>query len=487
VADERRFFLAGEWRSSARTEPVINPADGGAVAQVSQADSAVAGEAVAAAVAAFETTGRRASSRERGEWLESLGGCVAQRREEIATTMTREMGKPIKFSRLKFSRLEIDRCLYTLREGAEEARRLGGEYLPLDVIPGTEGYWGVTRRVPVGPVLGVVPFNFPCNLLAHKLAPALATGCSMVIKPSPKAPLTTLLMAEAYDESDAPGGLLSVLPCPDDVAGELVADERFKLLSFTGSPAVGWRLKSMAGKKRVHLELGNNSGVIVHDDCPDVDWAAQRCAMGAFAAGGQSCISVQRVFVHRPLYDGFVDRLAAAAGRLKVGDPLDDGTDIGPLVDQGSAERVVRWIDEAADRGARVVCGGERDGAVVQATVLADVPSDATVQREEVFGPVLTVTPYDDFAAAVDAVNDTRLGLQAGVFTRDLGRIRYAWDNLVVGGVCINDYPTFRVDNMPYGGVKDSGLGREGVRYAIAEAYTEARLLAINGSLSGMG
>lgn len=481
MADQHPFFLAGEWRRSVATEAVINPADGTVVGQVCQADSGAVEDAVRAAVEAFDAVGRRASSRQRGEWLESVRHCVANRSEEIATTMTREMGKPI-----KFSRSEVDRCLYTLREGSEEARRLGGEYLPLDVIPGTEGYWGVSRRVPVGAVLGVVPFNFPCNLLAHKLAPALASGCPIVIKPSPKAPLTTLAMAAACEAAGLPHGLLSVLPCPDDVARELVTDERIKLLSFTGSPAVGWYLKSIAGKKRVHLELGNNSGVIVHEDCPDTDWAAVRCALGAFAYGGQSCISVQRIFVHRALHDEFIDKLAAAAGRLVVGDPLDEATDIGPLVDEASAERVVGWVDEAAAAGAAVVCGGGRDGAVVQATILADVPPDARIQREEAFGPVLTVTPYDDFPAAVEAVNSTALGLQAGVFTRDLGLIRYAWDNLVVGCVCVNDYPTFRVDNMPYGGVKDSGLGREGVRYAIAEAYTEPRLLAVNGNLTGL-
>jgi len=477
--DERGFFLAGEWRPGDGFADVVSPVDGAVVARVAQAGAGDADEAVAAAVAGFQEIGRRASSRERGEWLEGLGRVVAERREEIAATMAREMGKPI-----KFARLEVDRCLYTLRDGAEEARRLGGEILPLDVIGGTEGYWGATRRVPVGAVLGVVPFNFPCNLLAHKLAPALATGCSIVIKPSPKAPLTPLLMAQAYADSGAPLELLSVLPCADEVAAGMVADERFKLLSFTGSPAVGWQLKSRAGKKRVHLELGNNSGVIVHDDCPEVEWTAQRCAQGAFAAAGQSCISVQRVYVHRSLYDSFVERLAAAAGALVVGDPLDDDTDVGPLVDEASAARVAAWIDEAVSGGARVVCGGERDGAVVQPTVLVDVPGDATIQRQEVFGPVLTVSPYDDFAAAVDAVNDTPLGLQAGVFTRDIGCVRYAWDRLEVGGVCINEYPTFRVDNMPYGGVKDSGLGREGVRYAIAEAYTEPRLLAVNGRLT---
>jgi glyceraldehyde-3-phosphate dehydrogenase (NADP+) len=479
MADESPFFLAGEWRRSSTTQPVVNPADGSNVSLVAQADAEAAELATRRAVEAFEAVGRRASSRERGEWLEALRQRVADRAEEIAVTMSREMGKPV-----KFARLEVDRCLYTLREGAEEARRLGGEYLPLDVIGGTEGYWGASRRVPVGPVLGIVPFNFPCNLLAHKLAPALASGCSIVIKPSPKAPLTTLLMAKAYEEAGLPAGLLSVLPCADDVAAGLVRDDRYKLLSFTGSPAVGWHLKSEAGKKRVHLELGNNSGVILHEDCPDVDWAAQRCAFGAFAYGGQSCISVQRVFAHRSLYDEVVGKLAAAAGRLSVGDPLDEATDIGPLVDEASAERVLAWIEEAADNGAKVVCGGTRDGAVVQATVLTDVAADARIQRQEAFGPVLTVTPYDDFADAVEAVNATALGLQAGLFTRDIGLIRYAWDNLVVGGVCINDYPTFRVDNMPYGGVKDSGLGREGVRYAITEAYTEPRLLVVNGNLT---
>ncbi len=479
MADQIPFFLAGEWRLGATTRPVVNPVDGTTVSLVSQADAEAAELATLSAVEAFEAVGRRASALERGRWLEALRESVAERQEEIAVTMSREMGKP-----LKFSRLEVDRCLFTLREGAEEARRLGGEHLPLDVIDGTDGYWGVSRRVPVGPVLGIVPFNFPCNLLAHKLAPALASGCSIVIKPSPKAPLTTLLMAEAYEDAGLPEGLLSVLPCADEVAAGLVADDRYKLLSFTGSPAVGWRLKSAAGKKRVHLELGNNSGVILHRDCPDVDWAVRRCAFGAFAYGGQSCISVQRVFAHRSLYEEVVEKLAAAAADLVVGDPLDEKTDIGPLVDEESAERVVGWIAEAVDNGATVVCGGAREGAVVEATVLTGVAADARIQKQEAFGPVLTVTPYDDFTAAVDAVNDTALGLQAGIFTRDIGLIRHAWDNLVVGGVCVNDYPTFRVDNMPYGGVKDSGLGREGVRYAVAEAYTESRLLIVNGNLT---
>ena len=475
-SEPRPFFIAGEWCASADCASVVAPWDGGRVADVSQADRDAASTAIEAACSAFHSVGRRASSRQRGEWLERLRAAVRKRGDEITTTMAREMGKP-----LKFARVEVDRCLYTLREGEEEARRLTGEYLPLDVIAGTDEYWGVVRRVPVGPVLGVVPFNFPCNLLAHKLAPALAAGCPIIIKPSPKAPLTPLLMAATVEDAGIPSGMVSVLPCSDEVAGELVADERFALLSFTGSPAVGWYLKSIAGKKRVHLELGNNSGVVVHEDCPDVDWAAKRCALGAFAQGGQSCISVQRVFVHRPLYDDFVDKLVAAAGELVVGDPLEEATDVGPLVDEASAARVEKWIEEARAGGAEVVCGGDRDGAVVSPTVLTKVVAEARIQRQEVFGPVLTVTPYDDFDAALRAVNDTSLGLQAGVFTRDLGRIRLAWDNLEVGAVCINEYPTFRVDNMPYGGVKDSGLGREGVRYAL-EAYTEPRLLIINGS-----
>lgn len=478
MMEKRPFFQAGEWQRGDEWAEVINPADGQPVAEVAQADQTAASAAVESAVETFETVGRRAPSRERAEWLEAMRQAVEGAKERIAETMTREMGKPI-----KFSRLEVERCLFTLGDGAEEARRLRGEYVPLDVIPGTDGYWGTVQRVPVGPVLGIVPFNFPCNLLAHKLAPALASGCAIVIKPSPKAPLTPLLMAEAAEEAGIPAGMVSVLPCSDEVAGGLVADERFKLLSFTGSPSVGWHLKSQCGKKRVHLELGNNSGVIVHEDCPDVDWAARRCALGGFGYGGQSCISVQRVYVHRPLLETFVAKLADTAGDLVVGDPSDEATDVGPLVDEASAERVVGWIDEAVSEGAEAVCGGTRQGAVVQPTVLVGVPPSATVQREEVFGPVLTVTPYDEFAAAVREVNDTPLGLQAGVFTRDIGRIRFAWDELVVGTVCVNDYPTFRADNMPYGGVKDSGLGREGVRYAL-EAYTEPRLLVVNGGLT---
>lgn len=469
------FFQAGRWRRGDDWQEVTSPFDDTAVGRVARADPAAASAATLAAVHALETVGRRASSRERAGWLEGVRDRVQARTDEIARTMVREMGKPI-----KFARLELERCLHTLRDGAEEARRLRGEYLPLDVVEASEGYWGVVRRVPVGAVLAIVPFNFPSNLLAHKLAPGLAAGCPMVIKPSPRAPLTALEMARAVDEAGVPEGMVSVLPCSDEVAGKMVEDERFGLLSFTGSARVGWMLKSRAGKKRVHLELGNDSAVVVHDDCPDPEWTARRCAAGGFGAAGQSCISVQRIFVHERLFDDFVARLANAATDLVQGDPMDDRTDVGPLVDREAADRVMEWIDEAVSGGARVVCGGRRHGAMVAPTVLTEVPDDARVQREEVFGPVVTVRPYDDFADALAAVNSTPLGLQAGIFTRDIGRIRRAWDDLAVGGVVVNDYPTFRVDNMPYGGVGDSGLGREGVRYALDD-YTERRLLVVNG------
>jgi acyl-CoA reductase-like NAD-dependent aldehyde dehydrogenase len=345
-------------------------------------------------------------------------------------------------------------------------------------VPWGEGYTAQYHRFPIGPVLAIVPFNFPLNLAAHKLAPCIAAGCSMVMKPPQQAPIAVLKLAEIVYEAGLPPKALSVLHSTVDVAEPMVRDDRFKLLSFTGSAAVGWHLKSIAGKKRVVLELGGNAGAIVHSDA-DIDWAATRVAAGGYGYAGQSCISVQRVLIHRTLFDEFCAAIVERSEALKVGDPMEDGTDIGPLIDEGHAERVMNWVAEAEAGGARVLTGNRRDGALVWPTVLADTTFEMKVECEEIFGPVVTVRPYDDFKAAVQIVNDSVYGLHSGIFTHDIRLIDYAYTNLDVGGVVVNDMPTFRIDNMPYGGVKSSGLGREGPHTSI-EDMTEVKMLIVN-------
>jgi glyceraldehyde-3-phosphate dehydrogenase (NADP+) len=348
----------------------------------------------------------------------------------------------------------------------------------LDWTPGSDSHVGILRRFPIGPVLGITPFNFPLNLVSHKVAPALAAGNPILIKPAPQTPLTALLLGEIALQAGLPPGGLNVVPCDNLLAERLVVDPRFKLLSFTGSAAVGWMLKAKCGKKKVVLELGGNAGVIVEPDA-DLDLAARRCAAGGFGYAGQTCISVQRVFVHQAVADPFTTKLLMHVARLKAGDPTDDTTTIGPLIDHAAAHRVESWINEAVAEGARVLLGGKRMGSVVEATVLSDVKPDMKVSCQEVFGPVVTVTPYSRFGDAIAMLNQSDYGLQAGVFTRDINKIFYAFRHLEVGAVLANEIPTFRSDHMPYGGVKDSGLGREGVRAAIEE-MTEPKLLIVN-------
>jgi len=355
---------------------------------------------------------------------------------------------------------------------------MAGDVIPMDLTPGMDRHLSLARRFPIGPVLGITPFNFPLNLVAHKVAPCLAAGNPMVLKPAPQTPLTSLLLAEVVLEARLPPGALSVVPCENAVAEQMVTDDRFKVVSFTGSAPVGWMLKAKSGKKRVLLELGGNAGVIVEPDA-DVDTAAARCAAGGYAYSGQTCISVQRIFVHASVYDRFVAQFVARVKELKTGDPAEETTVIGPLIDEAAAKRVEQWIQEAAAQGARVLAGGKRTGTVVEATVLADVTPSMKVSCREVFGPVVTVSRYTDFSAALAALNASDYGLQAGVFTRDIDRIFRSYRELEVGAVLANEIPTFRAEHMPYGGVKDSGLGREGLRYAIEE-MTELKLLVLN-------
>ena len=466
------IFLAGRWVESADALEVTNPARPDQRAgSTFHATTEQYEEAVQAAVRAFETT-RRLPAYERGQILRSISAGVRERREEIARTLTLESGKPI-----RDALVEVDRATLTFRLGAEEAERMTGELIPLDLNAASKGRVGVTRRFPLGPIAGISPFNFPLNLAAHKLAPAIAAGNSIVLKPPSKDPLTMLTIAEIVEKSGVPDGAVSILPMSRALGDRMVEDERFKLLTFTGSPSVGWRMKARAGKKRVVLELGGNAGVIV-DASADLDWAVRRTVVGAFGYAGQVCISVQRIFIHRSRYDEFLARLVEGAKQLVVGDPLDPETQLGPMVDEQQAERTESWVREAEQLGGRVLVGGHADGAFFPPTVLVDTPTHAQVCSNEAFAPLVVAFPFDDFSDAVRQVNDSFYGLQTGVFTNDLANSWYAFNELEVGGVIVNDVPTYRIDHMPYGGVKDSGLGREGLRWSI-EDMTELRLMVV--------
>jgi acyl-CoA reductase-like NAD-dependent aldehyde dehydrogenase len=365
----------------------------------------------------------------------------------------------------------------TFRIAAEESVRIRGEVLPLDISPRAKGYSGMWKRVPIGPCSFISPFNFPLNLAAHKIAPALAVGCPFVLKPASLTPIGALVIGEVLAETDLPPGAFSILPCRRDGADLFTTDERLKLLSFTGSPEVGWDLKARAGKKKVVLELGGNAAVLVDADA-DLDDAVKRIVFGAFYQSGQSCIGVQRVLVHEAVYDRFRDAFVTATRALKSGDPKDEATFIGPMISEAEATRLDSWIKSAVARGAKLLCGGGRKGAMLQATLLEDVPKDEAVSCKEAFGPVAVLSRFRDFDAALAEINDSVFGLQAGLFIRDLYKMQRAWDDLEVGGVLIGDVPSWRVDHMPYGGVKESGLGREGVRFAM-EDMSEIRLLVI--------
>ncbi|WP_246371828.1 aldehyde dehydrogenase family protein [Marilutibacter penaei] len=407
-----------------------------------------------------------------------LEHCVkrfTERSEELAKALCIEAGKPI-----RDARGEVTRLIDTFRIAAGEATRIGGEVLELGISERTRGYRGMTKRVPIGVCSFITPFNFPLNLVAHKVAPAIAAGCPFILKPAANTPVGALIIAEVLAETDLPKGAFSVLPCSNDDAAALVEDERIALLSFTGG-LVGWDLKARAGKKKVTLELGGNAACIVDaDPGAALDHVVQRLAFGAYYQSGQSCISVQRIYAHVDVYDALRRKLKAAVRKLAMGDPRKEDTFVGPVIDEKAATRIEDWIAEARKGGAKRLAGGDREGNMVPATLLEQVPRDCELYRKEVFGPVAFISPFDDFEAALDAVNDSDFGLQAGIFTGRLDHALRAWDRLDVGGVVVGDVPSFRVDNMPYGGVKDSGLGREGIRYAI-EDMTEPRLLVIRG------
>ena len=468
----RPFLVHGQWKPGDTTARIVNPFTGQVVAEVVQATESDAEQAVASTSSAA-TQMAALAGHARYNILQQIAALIYRRRDEFAASITAEAGKPI-----TDARREVSRAVQTFTVAAEEARRIAGEVIPLDWTPNTDNHLGILRRFPIGPILGITPFNFPLNLVAHKVAPALASGNSILIKPAPQTPLTALLLGEVALEAGLPPGGLNVIPCENAIAERFVIDPRFKLLSFTGSAPVGWMLKAKSGKKKVTLELGGNAGVIIEPDA-DLDLAAQRCATGGFGYAGQTCISVQRVFVHHTIADLFTTKLLMQVARLKAGDPTEESTVIGPLIDQAAAQRVEQWIAEAVTQGARVLLGGKRRGSVVEATVLANVKPDMKVSCQEVFGPVVTVTPYRHLDEAMSALNESDYGLQAGVFTQDVNKIFHAFRHLEVGAVLANEIPTFRADHMPYGGVKDSGLGREGVRAAIDD-MTEPRLLILN-------
>lgn len=466
------FLLDGKWVEEGDVVEVRAPYDGSVIGHVIQGRREHAEAAIAAAVKAFGTT-RRLPAFERQRVLRRVAQAIAERKQEFARTLAQEAGKPI-----KAARTEVERAIFTFTVAAEESTRIYGEYLPLDWQEFTAGRWGIVRRFPLGPIAGITPFNFPLNLVAHKVAPAIAAGCSMVLKPAPQTPLSALLMAEAVQQAGWPDGALNVLPLSNEDAGLLVTDERLKLISFTGSAAVGWQIKKNAGKKKVILELGGNAGVIVHNDA-DLAYAAERCVAGGFVYAGQTCISVQRILVERSVCGKFTDLLLAGVKNLRVGDPLEESTDLGPLIRESDAIRASDWVQDAVRGGARLLCGGQRKGSMLEPTVLTGTRPEMKVNCQEIFAPVVTVEPYDNFADAIRQVNNSPYGLQAGIFTRDAKLMFNAYDELEVGGLIAGDVPAFRIDHMPYGGVKDSGLGREGLRYAIDE-MTEPKLLVMN-------
>ena len=466
------FYLANEPQTPNTGLAVTNKYTGEVAARVAMADTEVIDQAIGAAVSAQRAC-RLMPSFARAAVLHHVVARMKERHEEIAKALAIEAGKPI-----RDARGEVTRGIETFRLAAEEATRIYGEHMPLDISERAEGYEAIWKRVPIGPCSFISPFNFPINLAAHKIAPAIAAGCPWVLKPASRTPVGALILGEILAETELPKGAFSILPCRRDGADLFTTDERFKLLSFTGSPEVGWDLKARAGKKKVVLELGGNAACIVDRDV-DQDYAVGRLMIGAFYQSGQSCIGVQRVMIHEDVYDEFKTKLAAAAAELKAGDPLEEDTFLGPLITEGDAQRLEAWVNEAVERGARVVCGGKRNGVFYDATFVENVPGDVPLYRQEAFGPVATLEPFSTFEKACARVNDSVFGLQAGVFTKNINSAFYAFNELEVGGVVINDVPSFRVDCMPYGGVKESGLGREGIRFAI-EDMTEIRLMVMN-------
>ncbi len=468
----RPFLVNGEWRTGEGSFEVRSPYDDSVVAEIGVPTAVDVEEAVATAASTFEES-RHLPVHARAEGLMHVSRRLGETISENAELIAREGGKP-----LKWATVEATRAASTFRWAAELIRHGDDELMRLDTEAALGSRIGLLRRFPFGPVLGITPFNFPLNLVAHKVAPSLAVGAPIVVKPASTTPLGSLRLAEFFAETELPKGMFQVLPVSSKVADGMARDDRFRKISFTGSSEIGWYLKGLDPRKRVTLELGGNAGVIVHSDA-DLDMAAQRVAFGGYYQAGQSCISVQRVLVQSEVYDDFATRLVKQVESLKVGDPMDPTVDVGPVIQRSEVERIGEWVDEAVSQGAVVLTGGNGEGPFFQPTLVSDVRPEMKICREEVFGPVVTISPYQTFDDAIATVNDSRFGLQAGVFTNDINRAFQAHRDIEVGGLIVNDVSAFRADQMPYGGSKDSGFGREGLRFAMEE-MTEPRIMVLS-------
>ncbi|GIU80998.1 MAG: aldehyde dehydrogenase family protein [Acidobacteria bacterium] len=466
---EKEILFGGRWRKTSRRIAVVNPYSMQTLAEVCTAGSGELEEAISSASEAAKKM-KKLSRFQISQALRLIADGIERRRSEFIRSIAEEAAKPV-----VYARAEVERAIATFRWASGEAERFVGEIVPVDTQPVGKGKIGWTQRVPRGVIFGITPFNFPLNLVAHKVAPALASGNAIIIKPSSKTPLTALLLGEVFLESGLPESALQVLPMESKLVSAIFDDERIKMISFTGSAEVGWKLKAQAPKKQVTLELGGNAPVII-DETADVDKSVERSVFGAFSYSGQVCISVQQIFVHSSIFDIWTEKFVSQAKALKRGDPLDEETRISSMIDEEAAKKTEKWVGEAVENGAKILCGGTREGNFYAPTVLTNTSPEMKVVSEEVFAPVVVVEQFSEFEESVEMANRTKYGLQVGVFTQDFARMRYAFDNLEYGGVIINDVPTFRVDNMPYGGVKDSGFGREGLRYAMEE-MTEIRLI----------
>ena len=472
MKDKYPLLLGGRNVETSDILNVINPFNSEVISSVCRAAHKEAGIAIEAADKAKDAISKMPLY-EKANILRNISDKISDKKEELARIITLECGKPV-----SDSRAEVDRAALTFKIASEEAARIGGEFIPLDRNKVSEGRWGITRRFPAGPVFGITPFNFPLNLVAHKIAPSIAAGNPIILKPASKTPVTALVLGDIIMDSGLPEGCLSVLPCTNEVAEKIITDERIKVFSFTGSASVGWRLKSKANQKKVILELGGNAGVVIDETC-DIEYAVARCVTGAFSYAGQVCISVQRIYIHEKVYDRFQKLFLEKVKALKIGDPMNDSTNIGPMIDAENIERVETWVNEAVEKGAKALTGGRKKANFYEPTVLLDTTPEMKVSCMEVFAPVVTLAKIKDFKEGLDAVNNSIYGLQAGVFTDNLKHAHTAFETLEVGGVIVNDVPAYRVDHMPYGGVKMSGFGREGIRYAIEE-MTELRLMVVN-------
>ena len=472
MAEPKEFLIGGVWRQGSSTIEVQFPYTGEIIGSVYAASADDLEAAIVAAQRGFEIT-RKLPAHRRSQILYNLLEQMEQRTEALIEALILEGGKT-----RQVAAGETARAKETVRVAAEEAKRVGGEIVPIDWTPAGEGRFAVLKHFPLGIVLGIAPFNYPLNLTCHKLAPAIAAGNAFILKPASATPLSALLLAEMVLAAGFPSEALSVVPCRGAAAEQLVADPRIAFFTFTGSSEVGWRLKAIAGRKRVSLELGGNAAAIIHEDA-NLDYAVRRIAVGGFTNAGQNCIAVQRVLAHRPVYDEVLTRLIERVGALRVGDPRDPLTDVGPMIDVWAAQEAYATVQAAVAQGARIALGGRCEGTVFEPTIVVDTTPEMKVNREEIFAPVITVASYDTWEEALALANDTDYGLQSGIFTQDINRIMLAFEELQTGGVQVNDVSTFRVDQMPYGGVKSSGIGREGPKYAIEE-MTERKLLVIN-------